>query len=823
MPQQPKLDRYPTLDANSYPLLSWGINAFASALVDTHHTYDTYATLDKEVSPRVEPARFPLLKQHTRQLPDFHKSASKPLFLKTLPRKVTGGRVATTAALFFLISTALLGQGILTVTPGRTVSTVAGTGILGSTGDSGQAVAATVANPAAVAYDATGNLYLADAQNHVIREISKAGIITVVAGTEATEGYSGDNGPATSATLDSPTGVAVDANGNIFIADSHNHRIREVSSGTITTIAGTGTAGFSGDNGAATSAQLALPSAVAVDSTGNIYIADTNNQRIRKISGTTISTIAGDGEELFAGDGAAATAAVLDSPTGVAVDKSGNVYIADRHNQRIRMISGTTISTIAGSGTAGFSGDGATATAAQLFKPSGVSVDASGNVYIADTGNQRIRELGGGAIATIVGSGQQGYGADTTAPTGVNLNSPRSVAPDALGNLSISDKLNERIRAAALPTLTYTSDGVGILSPTQSVTLANTGTASISVATITLVGPFTAAAGGTCSAPPITLAANASCTQNVAFLPVAVGADAGSIAFTGTGVVQQTILLAGTAVQTATTTTLTTSLNPAFIGTAITFTAVVAPTGTGTPTKTVAFYDGATTLLSTQTLAAGSNTATFTTTALAAGAHSITAVYSGDANYITSTSTPLVETILDFNFTLSSTSPGGSNQTVEPGQAAIFNFSIQPIGGPFTIPVQLSATGLPPGATATFTPNPILLGSTATSFTMTIQTAKPVGALRRTGYFGGGTIALGLLLLPFSRRFRRKAGRLRPISLCLGLILSVAAISGLTGCGTGSGFFGETQQTYTITVIGTATGTGSVVLQHTTTVTLTVE
>jgi len=823
MPQQPKLDRYPTLDANSYPLLSWGINAFASALVDTHHTYDTYATLDKEVSPRVEPARFPLLKQHTRQLPDFHKSASKPLFLKTLPRKVTGGRVATTAALFFLISTALLGQGILTVTPGRTVSTVAGTGILGSTGDSGQAVAATVANPAAVAYDATGNLYLADAQNHVIREISKAGIITVVAGTEATEGYSGDNGPATSATLDSPTGVAVDANGNIFIADSHNHRIREVSSGTITTIAGTGTAGFSGDNGAATSAQLALPSAVAVDSTGNIYIADTNNQRIRMISGTTISTIAGDGEELFAGDGAAATAAVLDSPTGVAVDKSGNVYIADRHNQRIRMISGTTISTIAGSGTAGFSGDGATATAAQLFKPSGVSVDASGNVYIADTGNQRIRELGGGAIATIVGSGQQGYGADTTAPTGVNLNSPRSVAPDALGNLSISDKLNERIRAAALPTLTYTSDGVGILSPTQSVTLANTGTASISVATITLVGPFTAAAGGTCSAPPITLAANASCTQNVAFLPVAVGADTGSIAFTGTGVVQQTILLAGTAVQTATTTTLTTSLNPAFIGTAITFTAVVAPTGTGTPTKTVAFYDGATTLLSTQTLATGSNTATFTTTALAAGAHSITAVYSGDANYITSTSTPLVETILDFNFTLSSTSPGGSNQTVEPGQAAIFNFSIQPIGGPFTIPVQLSATGLPPGATATFTPNPILLGSTATSFTMTIQTAKPVGAVRRTGYFGGGTIALGLLLLPFSRRFRRKAGRLRPISLCLGLILSVAAISGLTGCGTGSGFFGETQQTYTITVIGTATGTGSVVLQHTTTVTLTVE
>ena len=820
MSQQPKLNNRPTLGAQPHPLASRIINAVSSAPIDTH------VTINPAASPRVEPARFPLGKQTVEQIAkrvDFHKSESKPFFLKTLASKVTGGRVAaTTAALFFLISTALLGQGILTVTPGRTVTTEAGTGTLGATGDSGQAVSATVANPAAVAFDANGNLYLADAQNQVIREISKAGIITVVAGTEATEGYSGDNGPATSATLDTPTGVAVDANGNIFITDSHNHRIREVSSGTITTIAGTGTAGFSGDGAAATAAQLALPSSIAVDSTGNVYIADTNNQRIRKITGTTISTIAGDGEELFSGDGAAATAAVLDSPTGVAVDKTGNVYIADRHNQRIRMISGTTISTIAGSGTAGFSGDGATATAAQLFKPSGVSVDASGNVYIADTGNQRIRELGGGAIATIAGSGQQGYGGDTTAPTGVNLNSPKSVAPDAVGNLAIADKLNERIRAATLPTLTYTSDGVGILSPTQAVTLANTGTASISVATITLTGPFTAAAGGTCSAPPITLAANATCTQNVAFLPVAVGADTGSVAFSGTGVVPQTILLAGTAVQTATTVTLTTSLNPAFIGTSVTFTAVVAPTGAGTPTKTVSFYDG-TTLLSTQTLATGSNTATYTTTTLIAGAHSITAVYSGDPNYITSTSTPLVETILDFNFTLNSTSPGGSSQTIEPGQAATFTFSIQPVGGPFSIPVQLSATGLPPGATVTFTPNPITVGATVTSFTMTIQTVKPIGALHRTGYFGGGTIALGLLLLPFSRRFRRKAGRLRPISLCLALIFSISAIGGLAGCGTGSGFFGETQQTYTINVIGTATGTGAVVLQHTTTVTLTVE
>jgi len=717
-------------------------------------------------------------------------------------------------------------QGILTVTPSRVLATNAGTGIVGNSGDTGQATSATLSDPHAVAFDANGNLYLADAQNHVIREVSKAGIITTVAGIEGQEGYGGDNGPATSAYLDTPTGVAIDTNGNIFIADSHNHRVREVTSGTITTIAGTGVAGFSGDGAAATAAQLALPSAVAIDSTGNVYIADTNNHRIRKITGTTISTIAGDGEQLFSGDGAAATAAVLDSPTGVAVDKAGNVYIADRHNQRIRMITGTTISTIAGSGAAsfsgGFSGDGATATNATLSKPTGVSVDASGNIYIADTDNQRIRELGGGAIATIAGSGQQGYGTDGTTPSTVNLNSPKAVAPDALGNLAISDDLNERLRAAALPTLTYAANGVGILSSTQSVTLANTGTAAISVATITVSGPFTTASGGSCSAPPVTLAASATCTQNLAFLPAAVGADSGAVVFAGTGVIPQTVLLAGTAVQTATTVALTTSLNPSFIGSPITFTAAVAPKGAGTPTGTLSFYDGAT-LLGAQILQTGLSAASFVTAALAVGTRNITVVYSGDANYITSTSAILVETILDFNFTLNPTSPGGPNQTIEPGQVATFTFNVLPLGATFPYPIGLSATGLPPGATVTFTPNPIILGTSGASFTMTIQTAKPIANLNRKSLFDGDTIALGMLLLPFSRRLRRKAGRLRPVSLCIALLFSLAAIGGITGCGTGSGFFGQSQQTYTIDVTGTATGTGAVVLQHAATVTLTVE
>ncbi len=299
--------------------------------------------------------------------------------LKQQPKRLSQLSLqALAAALLFAVPVLLHAQGILAVTPSSSVITSAGTGAVGNTGDGGQATFAKLAGPSAVAYDANGNLYLADAQNDVIREVSKAGVITTVAGIQDQESYGGDGGPATFAYLDTPTGVAVDGSGNVYIADSHNQRIRKVSGGTITTIAGNGTPGFSGDAGLATAAQLWLPSAVAVDATGSIYIADTNNQRIREITGTTIHTIAGNGEELFAGDGATATAAVLDSPTGIAVDAVGNIYIADRHNQRIRMVTPAgTISTLAGSGTASFSGafagDGASATASALAKPSGVA------------------------------------------------------------------------------------------------------------------------------------------------------------------------------------------------------------------------------------------------------------------------------------------------------------------------------------------------------------------------------------------------------------------------------------------------------------------
>jgi sugar lactone lactonase YvrE len=218
--------------------------------------------------------------------------------------------------------------------------------------------------PGGLAFDTAGNLYIADTDNNIIREVNLAGVISTVAGGRE-QGFGGDGGLATAALLDSPVGVAVDSAGNIYIGDTHNNRVREVlaSSGNIVTIAGTGVAGFSGDGGAATAALLNLPTAVAVDSNGNVYIADTNNNRIREIGGTTINTVAGNGQQVYSGDGGPATAAGLDSPDGVAVDAAFNIYIGDTHNQRVRLVTFTTgiITTLAGTGVKGIGEAGASA------------------------------------------------------------------------------------------------------------------------------------------------------------------------------------------------------------------------------------------------------------------------------------------------------------------------------------------------------------------------------------------------------------------------------------------------------------------------------
>jgi sugar lactone lactonase YvrE len=716
-------------------------------------------------------------------------------------------------------------QGVLTVTPGRNATTLAGTGTVNYTGDNGAATSATLATPSAVAYDSAGNLYIADANNHVIREVAKAtGIITTIAGT-GTEGFSGDNGPATSAQLDTPTGVAVDATGNIYIADSHNQRIREVAkaTGIITTIAGTGTAGFSGDGGPAASAQLSLPSGIAVDATGNIYIADTNNQRIREVVGTSITTIAGTGEQSYTGDNGPATSATLDSPTGIAVDASGNIYIADRHNQRIREVAQTTgaITTIAGTGTiafgGSFSGDGSSANAATLSNPTSVSIDARGNIYIADTNNQRIRQIASGTIGTIAGTGEQNSTGDNGPASAATLDTPRAVTSDASGNIYVADTNNQRVRGAAQPVIAFSSQPVGVASAAQPVTLANTGTASITVSTIALTGAFTTVSGGTCSSAPITLPPGASCTQNVAYLPTAAGIASGSVTFNGAGVVAQTILLTGNATTAATTTTLTSNIAAPLVGQSITLTATVTPAGAGTATGTVTFYAGSTIIGSPETLASGS--ASITTSFTTAGPYTISAVYSGDSAFLASTSTTLTELATDFS--LASASSSSSDQTVTPGSSASYSFAVAPLNGAFPYPVSLSATGLPLGATVTFTPSSQTPGSTSTTLTMKVQTVTAAALLERMNATTTGAISFVLLLVPFSARRHKGRCGMSPLFLIPVAIASLALLGAITGCG--SGFFAQPQQKYTIQVTGTATGSNGMTLQRSTTVTLTLE
>ena len=317
-----------------------------------------------------------------------------------------------------------------------------------------------LSRPRGLAVDGFGNIFIADYGNNRIRQSSlSAGWITTRAGM-GEGGDSGDGGRATRARLAFPVGVAVDASGNIYIADTYNHRIRKVEAGTgtISTVAGTGLFGFGedvGDGGPASQAMLAHPHDVAVDVAGNLYIADRGGSRIRKVDAATgtISTIAGTGGRFghgYGGDGGPATEAKLRFPIGVAVDGAGNVYIADVLNSRVRKVDASTgtISTIAGTGRFGYSGDGGPATEAMLAHPEGVAVDTSGDVYIADTLNFSIRKVDActGTISTIAGTGMIGNSRDGGPATEARLGPLRDVAIAGNGRIYLSDGFNHRIR-----------------------------------------------------------------------------------------------------------------------------------------------------------------------------------------------------------------------------------------------------------------------------------------------------------------------------------------------------------------------------------------
>lgn len=329
------------------------------------------------------------------------------------------------------------------------ISTIAGDGIAGYAGDGGPAILAKLDKPECPIFDGSGNLIFTDQINNRVRKISPSGIITTFAGT-GVAGSGGDGGPATNAQLNEPVGIVEDFSGNFYVVEWHGYRVRKInSSGVISTFCGTGVAGFSGDGGPAIAAKFNGLEAIAIDSSGNIYLADAFNHRIRKVNTAGIvSTIAGTGIAGYNGDGIAATSAWLNYPYEIRVEPSGEILVADQLNHRIRKISTSgIISTFAGIGSAGFSGDGGLATAAEFNNPTGIFKDPAGNYYVCDKLNARVRKIdAAGIVTTIAGTGISGYSGDGGPAIGAQLNWPQSVNQDLSGNLYISDNLNHCIR-----------------------------------------------------------------------------------------------------------------------------------------------------------------------------------------------------------------------------------------------------------------------------------------------------------------------------------------------------------------------------------------
>jgi sugar lactone lactonase YvrE len=453
-----------------------------------------------------------------------------------------------------------------TVGPESIINTIVGNGSNGYTGDGGPATAAALAWPRSVAVDGTGKLVIADTWNHVIRRVDlRSGLITTVAGS-GQDGNSGDGGQATKAALGLPAQVVEDSLGDLFIVDLGTNVVREVDAQTnlIDTIVG----------GPASAAQLNWPQGIAIDADGNLYIADTWNNVIREVSHATglISTIAGTGLPGYSGDGGPASAAQLQQPIGIAVDSAGNVFFADNSNNVIREVfrkSGL-IETIAGKGTKGWSGDGGPAVNAELNDPLGLALDGAGNLLIADCDNNLLREvnLRAGTISTLASDISRDFRGDSTPTALADLYHPWGLAVDSAGNVFVADMENSRIREI-----------------------------------------------------------NANSKLSITIAPLA------STTAVATSIDGQTLTISAT---------------------------VSAAVGSGTPSGTVDFYDNTTAVDLGQAVLVGGR-ASLSTTKLAAGSHCIKASYSGDGNFAASQSSMTVTPALPSICILNTTAAGAVN------------------------------------------------------------------------------------------------------------------------------------------------------------------
>lgn len=615
------------------------------------------------------------------------------------------------ALLAVRLVSAMANGPVATFLPGS-ISTVAGNQAWIFGGDGGKATQSAIFLPFGLAVDAAGNLFIADSSNNRVRKVDAVtGLISTLAGTGLLGG-TGDGGPALQATLSNPSSVILDPAGNLYFSDSGNNTVRRVDAftGVISTIAGiSGRHGYSGDSGPATGSTLNTPNGLALDADGNLLIADTANNVVRSVDASTgiIRTLTGCGVAAYTGDGGKAAAACLNAPWSVALTSDGTVFIADQNNNAIRKVDRTgNISTVAGIGTAGFSGDGGLAASASLNVPASVAVDTAGNLYIADSGNNRIRKVNAhtGKITTIAGNSGESISGDSGPANQAGLYGPYTLALDGGDNLFIADVFHNRIRkiSANAATLQFPPMRVGRVALPLQQALENDGNAPLNFTT--LVGTSDANVDGastTCSQTSA-LAPLDTCIVGAAFAPTVLGNPAtgqvqvASDASNSVGVIS----LVGQVLDTdPSTVTITSSANPSSTGAPVDFSVLVASGGT-IPTGTVDLLDGTVKIGSSTLLPGG--TVSIRVTSLLGGVHNMTASYLGDVSNGAAVSPSLVQIVKD---------PQAATTTVLSSSAAVIDAGAPLIlTATIIVTSQGSANGAV-GGTVTFSEGSAVLGT----------------------------------------------------------------------------------------------------------------